>query len=85
MNENIKKNFPNNSANTHLKKEPQEKGDKPIDQHANYEGTDVGFTSNSIQNPKSNESGLKKEKKPIDKPGNYDGTDAGFTADFEDQ
>ena len=84
MNENIKKNFPNNSANTHLKKEPLEKGKKPIDQHGNYEGTDVGFTSNSIQNPKSNESGLKKEKKPIDKHGNYDGTDAGFTADFED-
>ena len=84
MNEKIKKNFPNNSANTNLKIEPQEKGEKPIDQHGNYEGTDVGFTSNSIQNPKSNESGLKKEKKPIDKHGNYDGTDAGFTADFED-
>ena len=84
MNENIKKNFPNNTANKNLKKEPQEKTKKPIDQHGNYEGTDVGFTSNLIENPEPNNSGLKKEKKQIDKHGNYDGTDAGFTADFED-
>ena len=84
MNEKIKKNHPNTFANTNLKKEPQEKVKKPIDQHGNYEGTDVGFTSNSIQNLESNKSSLKKEKKQIDKHGNYDGTDAGFTADFED-
>tara|TARA_B100000029_G_C17289727_1_gene856568 strand:- start:395 stop:649 length:255 start_codon:yes stop_codon:yes gene_type:complete len=84
MNEKIKKNYPNTSADINLKKESQRKVKKPIDQHGNYEGTDVGFTSNLGQGPKSNKSGLKKENKQIDKHGNYDGTDVGFTADFEE-
>ena len=63
---------------------------KPIDKHGNYEGTDVGFTSTSIQNSNSKKMPSKKKKtvsrgkKPIDQHGNYEGTDVGFTAKFDD-
>ena len=63
---------------------------KPIDKHGNYEGTDVGFTSTSIQNSNSKKIPSKKKKivsrgkKPIDQHGNYEGTDVGFTAKFDD-
>ena len=57
---------------------------KPIDKHGNYEGTDVGFTSTSIQNPIPKKRSSTKHKKPIDRHGNYEGTDVGFTAEFED-
>ena len=63
---------------------------KPIDKHGNYEGTDVGFTSTSIQNSNSKKKASKKKKtvnrrkKPIDQHGNYEGTDVGFTAKFDD-
>ena len=57
---------------------------KPIDKHGDYEGTDVGFTSDSIQNPIPSKNSRAKKKKPIDKHGNYQGTDAGFTADFDE-
>ena len=63
---------------------------KTIDKHGNYEGTDVGFTSTSIQNSNSKKKASKKKKtvnrrkKPIDKHGNYEGTDVGFTAKFDD-
>ena len=63
---------------------------KPIDKHGNYEGTDVGFTSNSIQSSNSKKKVSKKKKtasrrkKPIDQHGNYEGTDVGFTAKFDD-
>ena len=63
---------------------------KPIDKHGNYEGTDVGFTSTSIQNSNSKKKVSKKKKtvnrrkKPIDQHGNYEGTDVGFTAKFDD-
>ena len=63
---------------------------KPIDKHGNYEGTDVGFTSTSIQNSNSKKKTSKKKKtvnrrkKPIDQHGNYEGTDVGFTAKFDD-
>ena len=63
---------------------------KPIDKHGNYEGTDVGFTSTSIQNSNSKKKTLKKKitvnrrKKPINRHGNYEGTDVGFTAKFDD-
>ena len=63
---------------------------KPIDKHGNYEGTDVGFTSTSIQISNSKKMPSKKKKtvsrgkKPIDQHGNYEGTDVGFTAKFDD-
>ena len=57
---------------------------KPIDKHGNYEGTDVGFTSTSIQIPIPKKRSSTKHKKPIDLHGNYEGTDVGFTAEFED-
>ena len=57
---------------------------KPIDKHGNYEGTDVGFTSTSIQNSNSKEKTVNRRKKPIDQHGNYEGTDVGFTAKFDD-
>ena len=63
---------------------------KPIDKHGNYEGTDVGFTSTSIQNSNSKKKPSKKKKpvsrrkNPIDQHGNYEGTDVGFTAKFND-
>ena len=63
---------------------------KPIDKHGSYQGTDVGFTSTSIQNSNSKKKPLKKKKtvsrrkKPIDQHGNYEGTDVGFTAKFDD-
>ena len=63
---------------------------KPIDKHGSYQGTDVGFTSTSIQNSNSKKKPLKKKKtvsrrkKPIDQHGNYEGTDVGFTAKFND-
>ena len=57
---------------------------KPIDKHGNYEGTDVGFTSTSIQNSNSKKKTVNRRKKPIDQHGNYEGTDLGFTAKFDD-
>ena len=57
---------------------------KPIDRHGNYEGTDVGFTSTSIQNSNSKKKTVNRRKKPIDQHGNYEGTDVGFTAKFDD-
>ena len=57
---------------------------KPIDKHGNYEGTDVGFTSTSIQNSNSKKKTVNRRKKPIDQHGNYEGTDVGFTAKFDD-
>ncbi len=57
---------------------------KPIDKHGNYEGTDVGFTSTSIQNSNSKKKTVSRRKKPIDQHGNYEGTDVGFTAKFDD-
>ena len=57
---------------------------KPIDKHGNYEGTDVGFTSTSIQNSNSKKRTVNRRKKPIDQHGNYEGTDVGFTAKFDD-
>ena len=57
---------------------------KPIDKHGNYEGTDVGFTSTSIQNSNSKKKTVSRRKKPIDQHGNYEGTDVGFTAIFDD-
>ena len=58
---------------------------KPIDKHGNYEGTDVGFTSTSIQNPIPKKKSSTRRKKPINRHGNYEGTDVGFTAEFENQ
>ena len=57
---------------------------KPIDKHGNYEGTDVGFTSTSIQNLNSKKKTVNSRKKPINQHGNYEGTDVGFTAKFDD-
>ena len=57
---------------------------KPIDKHGNYEGTDVVFTSTSIQNSNSKKKTVSRRKKPIDQHGNYEGTDVGFTAKFDD-
>ena len=57
---------------------------KPIDKHGNYEGTDVGFTSTSIQNSNSKKKTVNRKKMPIDQHGNYEGTDVGFTAKFDD-
>ena len=57
---------------------------KPIDKHGNYEGTDVGFTSTSIQNSNSKKKTVNRRKKPINQHGNYEGTDVGFTAKFND-
>jgi len=57
---------------------------KPIDKHGNYEGTDVGFTSTSIQNSNSKKKTINRRKNPIDQHGNYEGTDVGFTAKFDD-
>ena len=57
---------------------------KPIDKHGNYEGSDVGFTSTSIQNSNSKKKTVSRRKKPIDQHGNYEGTDVGFTAKFDD-
>ena len=57
---------------------------KPIDKHGNYEGTDVGFTSTSIQNSNSKKMTVNRRKKPIDQHENYEGTDVGFTAKFDD-
>ena len=57
---------------------------KPIDKHGNYDGTDVGFTSDSIQKPLPKKQKAKKRKRSIDKHGNYDGTDVGFTVELDD-
>ena len=62
---------------------------RPIDEHGDYDGTDVGFTTSSIQGSKINSNSSKNSKKgvrPINKHGNYDGTDVGFTSSsFSDQ
>ena len=57
---------------------------KPIDKHGNYDGTDVGFTSDSIQNPSPKSKVNRRKKRPNQRHGNYAGTDAGFTSDIND-
>ena len=59
---------------------PTRRRPKPIDKHGDYAGTDVGFTSNSIEKPIKKQTAQKNPKKPIDQHGNYDGTDVGFTS-----
>ena len=66
---------PTGESSGHLK--------RPIDQHGDYDGTDVGFTSTAIQDSEKKinlSKNRKKSARPIDKHGNYDGTDAGFTS-----
>ena len=62
---------------------------RPIDRHGDYDGTDVGFTSTSVEGVTTNTNfleGKKKGVRPINKHGNYDGTDVGFTSDsFSDK
>ena len=62
---------------------------RPINKHGDYDGTDIGFTSTSIQDPTTKTNLSKNRKKvvsPINKHGNYDGTDVGFTSSsFSDQ
>ena len=48
---------------------------KPINKHGNYDGTDVGFTSKSIES-------YDKQKKKTNQNKDYDSTDAGFTSKF---
>ena len=38
---------------------------KPIDKHGDYDGTDVGFTSKSIQDPKPSKPREHSEKNPL--------------------
>jgi len=79
-----------NFKNPHVSSKRIHAQQKPIDKHGNYEGTDVGFTSTSIQNSNSKKKPSKKKKtvsgkkKPIDQHGNYEGTDVGFTAKIDD-
>jgi hypothetical protein len=67
-------NLKNNNKTRHPK--------KPINKHGNYDGTDAGFTSTSIQMP-NKKCQISGEKKPAKPDGNYDGTDVGFTANFK--
>jgi hypothetical protein len=56
----------------------------PINRHGGYDGTDAGFTSDSIQTSRLDKKHIRRARKvfrPINKHGNYDGTDAGFTSD----
>jgi hypothetical protein len=55
---------------------------KPIDKHGNYDGTDVGFTSNSIETSPKRKNTPRKRKKTNDHNGNYNSTDTGFTSKF---
>ena len=55
---------------------------KPIDKHGNYDGTDVGFTSNSIETTTKQKNTPGKRKEPKDHNSNYSGTDVGFTSKF---
>lgn len=57
------------------------KAPRPIDKHGAYDGTDVGFTSTSVENPRPVQKRKARGEAPIDRAGNYDGTDAGFTSD----
>ena len=56
---------------------------KPINKHGNYDGTDAGFTSTSIQTPNKKDQ-TSEGKKLAERDGNYDGTDVGFTANFKE-
>ena len=55
---------------------------KPIDKHGNYDGTDVGFTSNSIEATPKRKNTPRKQKETNDHNSNYNGTDTGFTSKF---
>ena len=58
---------------------------KQTQKSGNYDGTNVGFTSQPIKKRKQNNQPRRKKKiKPIDRHSNYEGTDAGFTADLTD-
>jgi hypothetical protein len=63
--------------NSLIKSKKSKSNTKPIDKHGNYDGTDVGFTSNSIET-------APKRKETNDHNSNYNGTDTGFTSKFKD-
>ena len=78
-----RKNSPINKGTSNFVRGNKGVSERPINKHGNYDGTDVGFTSNSIQDAATKASFAKTKKKvprPIDKHGNYDGTDVGFTS-----
>jgi hypothetical protein len=63
-----------------IKRSRQSKSNvKPINKHGNYDGTDVGFTSKSIETSDKQKNTDRKQKK-IDRDNNYDRTDIGFTS-----
>lgn len=64
-----------NDINSLRRSKKSKSNTKPIDKHGNYDGTDVGFTSNSIET-------APKRKKTNDHNSNYNGTDTGFTSKF---
>ena len=66
-----------NDINSLRRSKKSKSNTKPIDQHGNYDGTDVGFTSNSIET-------APKRKETNDHNSNYNGTDTGFTSKFKD-
>ena len=73
-----------NFKKSHVRSEKKFTRQKPIEKHGNYDGTDVGFTSTSIQNSNLKKRTPNRRKKPIDQHGNYEGTDVGFTAKFDE-
>jgi hypothetical protein len=66
-----------NDINSLRRSKKSKSNTKPIDKHGNYDGTDVGFTSNSIET-------APKRKETNDHNSNYNGTDTGFTSKFKD-
>ena len=62
---------------------PNQKRSKPIDKHGSYQGTDVGFTSASVQNPVPDKSNKDRISSLSKSDGDYDGTDIGFTSEID--
>ena len=71
-----------NDINSLRRSKKSKSNTKPIDKHGNYDGTDVGFTSNSIETAPKRKNTPRKRKEAKDHNGNYNGTDTGFTSKF---
>ena len=80
-----KKQNSNKEAGSFFKRRdrPKQKRSKPIDKHGSYQGTDAGFTSDSVQNPVPDKSNKDRISSLLKSGGDYDGTDIGFTSEID--
>ena len=80
MSENKKDSYGENKSFFKRRDRMKQKRSKPIDKHGSYQGTDVGFTSDSVQSPMPDKSNKDRIASLSKSEGDYDGTDIGYTS-----